>query len=60
MIAENREPIRDFTSTGLYDFSLLIAEMRDLANSLSRVTTRIERDPADFLFGGSRSGVRVE
>lgn len=60
ILEENREPIRDFTGSGLYEISLLIAELRELANSLSRVTTRIERDPADFLFGTRRGGVELE
>ncbi|HYE50771.1 MAG TPA: MlaD family protein [Azospirillaceae bacterium] len=60
LIAENREPLRDFTNGGLYDFGLLVADLRDLAGNLSRVTTRIENDPSNFLFGGRKSGVQVK
>ncbi|WP_158046629.1 MlaD family protein [Skermanella pratensis] len=60
LVKENREPIADFTGTGLYEFTLLIAELRGLVNNLGRVTTRLERDPGDFLFGGTRQGVSVE
>lgn len=60
MIGENREPIRDFTSTGLYDLAQLINDLRTLATNLSRVTTRIESDPSNFLFGGRKRGVEVK
>ena len=59
MIEENREPIRDFTSTGLYDLSQLLIHLQDLTSNLSRVARRLERDPADLLFGGN-SGVNAE
>ncbi|MBP2301401.1 MlaD family protein [Azospirillum picis] len=56
---ENREPVRDFTATGLYELTLLITQLRDLSGQLSRVVTRIENDPSNFLFGGTRQGVEV-
>lgn len=59
MIEENREPIRDFTSTGLYDLSQLLIHLQDLTANLSRVSRRLERDPTDLLFGGN-SGVKTE
>ncbi|KAA0684111.1 MlaD family protein [Roseomonas genomospecies 6] len=59
MIGENRGPLRDFTGTGLYDLTLLISQLRDLSGQLSRVVTRIENDPSNFLFGGTRQGVEV-
>lgn len=59
LIAENREPIRDFTNTGLYDFSQLLVHLQDLAAKLSRVTGRLERDPSELIFGG-REGVEVK
>ncbi|MFP5517079.1 MAG: MlaD family protein [Alphaproteobacteria bacterium] len=59
LMAENREPVRDFTATGLYDLTLLISQLRDLSGQLSRVITRIENDPSNFLFGGTRQGVEV-
>ena len=49
-IKENRVPVRDFTSVGLYELSLLISEMRDLTTSLSRVSGQIEKGPMEFLF----------
>ncbi len=56
MVAENREGIRDFTSTGLSELSVLLIEMRDLVVALNRVTTDIERDPARFFFGNRQQG----
>jgi len=53
MIKENRVPVRDFTSVGLYELSLLISEMRELTTSLSRVSSQIEKGPMEFLFTGS-------
>lgn len=56
MVAENREPIRDFTSTGLYDLSSLLIEARDLIRELSHTTSEVQRDPARFLFGNREQG----
>lgn len=60
ILQENRRPISDFTRTGLYDFSQLVVELRDLTASLQRLAVRIERNPADFFLGSSRRGVEVE
>lgn len=57
MLAENREPLKDFTNTGLYDAALLIAEMRELMSNLSRLTAQVQRDPSGFLLAGPRAGV---
>ena len=38
----------------------VLAELRGLVTNLSRVTTKLERDPGDFLFGGTRQGVDVQ
>ncbi|MFQ6017312.1 MAG: MlaD family protein [Kiloniellaceae bacterium] len=56
LVAENRAPIRDFTSNGLYEFTTLLTEMRELVVSLNRVTTEVQRDPARFLFGDQQQG----
>jgi len=56
LIAENREPIRDFTSTGLSELTVLLIQVRGLAVALNRVTTEIERDPARFFFGNRQQG----
>ena len=56
LVAENREPIRDFTQTGLYELSTLLTEARELVVSFQRVATEVERDPARFLFGDQQQG----
>ena len=59
MIVDNREAVRDFTGSGLYELTLLITQLRDLSGQVSRVVTRIENDPSNFLFGGTRQGVEI-
>jgi phospholipid/cholesterol/gamma-HCH transport system substrate-binding protein len=56
MVAENREPFRDFTAGGLYALNTLLIEARALLSGLNRVTTEVERDPARFLFGDQQRG----
>ena len=56
MLAENREPLRDFTNSGLYEFTALLTEARILVRSLHRVTRDVDRDPAQFLFGNRQAG----
>lgn len=60
LIAENRAPISHFANSGLYEFTQLLAEMRVLTESLTRITTQIERDPARFFFGDAQKGFEVE
>jgi phospholipid/cholesterol/gamma-HCH transport system substrate-binding protein len=56
LVAENREPLRDFTAGGLYDITNMVAEIRDFLVGINRVTTEVERDPARFLFGNQQQG----
>ena len=56
LIAENREPLRDFTSEGLYELTNFLSEARALIDGLNRVTTQVERDPARFIFGDQQQG----
>ena len=60
MLAENRTPIHDFTTVGLYETTQLITDLRLLAATLSRVTQQFERDPARFLFGDRRQGYEAQ
>ena len=60
-ILENaKEPLTDFSADGLYEFSALIADMRQLVGNLSRLTTQIEADPARFFFGNRREGFEAD
>ena len=56
MVAENREPLRDFTGEGLYELTNFLSEARALIDGLNRVTTQVERDPARFIFGNQQQG----
>lgn len=57
---DNGPALNDFGSTGLYEFSQLLAESRVLVTALNRLTSEFERDPARFLFGDQQQGVEVE
>jgi len=56
LIEENREPISDFTSQGLFEFVSFLSEARNLLASLNTITTNVERDPARFFFGNTQQG----
>ncbi|MCB1834673.1 MAG: MCE family protein [Geminicoccaceae bacterium] len=56
IFGELERPLDDFGQTGMYDFSEMVREMRQLVASLSRITTEFERDPAGFLIGGNQRG----
>jgi phospholipid/cholesterol/gamma-HCH transport system substrate-binding protein len=60
LVRENRQPIRDFTSTGLYELSQMITEVRMLAQNLNRISMEIERDPARFFFGDRQKGFTAQ
>ncbi len=60
IVEDTRQPIADFSADGLYEFSGLVADMRALMGDLSRLTTQIESDPAQFLFGDAQRGFEAE
>lgn len=60
LIGDNRQAVRDFTSTGLYNATQLITQLRDLTDRLSRFVTRLDNDPSSVLFGGTRQGLQVQ
>lgn len=60
LLSENSDSLTNFSQTGLYEFSQLMAEARVLVSALSRLTEQVERDPARFLFGDKQQGVEVE
>ncbi|OFW83294.1 MAG: hypothetical protein A2018_02205 [Alphaproteobacteria bacterium GWF2_58_20] len=59
-IAENRAPVRAFTSQGLPEIHMLATDLRNVSENLNRLILRIEHDPRDFVFGGAHEGVPVE
>ena len=60
LVRENRAPINDFTADGLYEFSGMIADMRVLMASLSRLSERLEADPQQFFFGNANREFEAE
>ena len=60
LIDDNREPVRDFTSTGLYELTQMITEVRLLAQTMNRISIQIERDPARFFFGDRQKGFTAQ
>jgi phospholipid/cholesterol/gamma-HCH transport system substrate-binding protein len=58
VVHENREPVRDFTTAGLYEITQFVSEARTLVNGLTRLSAQIERSPARFFFGDTQKGLR--
>ena len=59
MLNENREPVRDFTQTGLYELTQFLVEGRVMVESINRLLRQIERDPSRFIFGDRNTGVEA-
>lgn len=60
VITAARPGLTEFSQTGLVEFTIMVAELRSLANTLARVAERIERDPRTFLFGTTNQGVPTQ
>jgi phospholipid/cholesterol/gamma-HCH transport system substrate-binding protein len=58
VVAENRGPLRDFSTGGLYEITQFVSEARTLVNGLTRLSAQIERSPARFFFGDTQKGFR--
>jgi phospholipid/cholesterol/gamma-HCH transport system substrate-binding protein len=54
LVAENKGPIKSFSETGLTELSLTIRELRQLTANLNIIATKLERDPAGFVFSGKQ------
>jgi phospholipid/cholesterol/gamma-HCH transport system substrate-binding protein len=54
LVGESKGPIKSFTETGLTEISLAIRELRQLTANLNIIATRLERDPAAFVFSGKQ------
>jgi phospholipid/cholesterol/gamma-HCH transport system substrate-binding protein len=52
LLADSRKPIRDFSQTGLNELSSAIREIRELTANLNIIASKLERDPAGFVFSG--------
>jgi paraquat-inducible protein B len=51
ILTDNREGLKDFSSTGLYDLTNLIHDTQDLVSNLNRTIDELRRNPAQFLLG---------
>lgn len=60
LLADNRQPINDFATTGLYEATQMLTEIRLLVAQLHRVAAQFERDPARFLFGDRQAGFETQ
>ena len=60
IVEENRRPISDFSSTGLYELSQFLVEARTLVANLNELTLQIQRDPAKFFFGDTKKGYETK
>lgn len=60
LITDNREPLKQFTGSALYEATDLIAQLRELAGSLARISQEIERDPARFFLSDRNKGVNPQ
>lgn len=54
LVSDSKGPIKGFAETGLTEFSLAIRELRQLTANLNIIATRLERDPANFVFSGKQ------
>lgn len=57
ILVDNSGPIRRFTETSLTEFGLAMHELRALTANLNIIATKLERDPAAFVFDG-KNGYR--
>jgi hypothetical protein len=56
MVAENREPVNEFSTTASVEILTFLTEARQLVLGLNRVAAQVERDPGRFLFGDQTQG----
>ena len=60
ILHNSREPVSEFASTGLSEFTQLVSEARLLVAALTRISVEFERDPARYLFGDRQKGLDVK
>lgn len=56
VVAENRQPLKDFSGQGLYELTQLLTEARGMVAAMTRLANKIEADPARLLFGDRHQG----
>jgi len=59
VIEDNREPLKQFSSTALYEAAELVSELRRLVASMTRISHQLEKDPARFFLNDRSTGVNT-
>lgn len=54
LVVDSKGPIKGFAETGLTELSLAVRELRQLTANLNIIITKVERDPAAFVFSGKQ------
>jgi len=54
LISDSKGGIRQFSENGLVELSYSIRELRKLISNLNIIATKLERDPAGFVFSGKQ------
>ena len=54
LVADSKSGVRQFSESGLTELSLTIRELRQLTANLNVIATKLERDPAGFVFSGKQ------
>jgi phospholipid/cholesterol/gamma-HCH transport system substrate-binding protein len=57
VLDDNREPLKQFSATTLYETGELVSELRRLVASMTRISHQFEKDPARFLLNDRSTGV---
>jgi phospholipid/cholesterol/gamma-HCH transport system substrate-binding protein len=57
LLRQSGPGVESFSTDGLYEITQLITQLRQLTDNLNRTLSRLDRSPAQFLFGGSSGGV---
>lgn len=57
VIDDNREPLKQFSATTLYEAGELVSELRRLVASMTRISHQLEKDPARFFLNDRNTGV---
>ena len=60
VVEENRRPLKDFSSQGLYELTEFFAQARIAAEALTRLANKLEENPSELLLGGQqKNGVKA-
>lgn len=60
LLEDSGPGVESFAAEGLYEITMLVGQLRGLTDNLNRTLSRLDRSPAQFLFGGSSEGVPTE